>query len=65
VALAVIVTVPLTVAPFAGAVIETTGGVVSLFTVTETLLLAVKPAASLATAVSVCGPLATVFEFHE
>jgi hypothetical protein len=65
VALAVTVTVPLTVAPFAGAVSETTGGVVSLFTVMEALLVAVLPAASLATAVRVCDPLAAVFEFHE
>jgi hypothetical protein len=63
--LAVTVTVPLTVAPFAGAVIETTGGGVTLFTVMETLLVAVFPAASLATAVSVCVPFAAVFEFHE
>src|SRR6266851_3253181 len=47
VAFAVTVTpVPLTVAPFAGAVIDTDGGIVSLFTVTETLpLVAVFPAA--------------------
>jgi hypothetical protein len=55
-AFAVTETVPFTVAPFAGAVIETVGGVVSvvLLTVTVTLALVVLfPAASLATALSV------------
>src|SRR5437879_13874527 len=51
VALAETVTVPLTVAPAAGAVIDTVGGVVSLRTVTLTAAaVAVLPAASRATA---------------
>jgi hypothetical protein len=44
---------------------DITGGTATLFTVIETLLLAVLPAASLAVAVSVWVPLATVVVFHE
>src|SRR5207247_1366388 len=61
--------VPDTVAPFVGAVIETTGGVVSgavLETVTVTVAdVAVLPAASRATAVSVCVPFGAVVVSHE
>ncbi len=68
-AFAVIVTVPVRVWPAVGAVTETVGGVVSaawLLTVTETDVLVVElPAASRATAVSVCAPLATEAVFHE
>ena len=61
VALAEIVTVPATVAPLAGAVKETAGGVLSLKTVTVTLLdVAVFRAASRATAVKVWAPLLAV-----
>ena len=65
-AVAETVTVPPTVAPPAGAVIDTVGGVVSgLFTVTVTVVdVVVLPAASRATAVSVCVPLATVVVFQ-
>src|SRR6185503_19906545 len=57
-ALAVTVMVPLTVAPLAGAVMLTVGAVVSFETVTVTAAaVAVLPAASRATAVSVCVPL--------
>src|SRR5262249_23963612 len=61
-ALAVTVIVPLTVAPLAGAVMLTVGGVVSgagpFATVTVTAAEVVwLPAASRATAVRVCGPL--------
>ena len=66
VALALTVTVALTVAPFAGAVIATVGGVVSVFdTVTTTAAdVAVFPAASRARAVNVCEPLLVVVVFH-
>jgi hypothetical protein len=68
-ALAVTETVPLIVAPFAGALIDTVGGVVSgvpLLTVTVTVALVVLlPAASLAIARSVCEPLLDVVVFHE
>src|SRR5262249_5394634 len=58
-------TVEDTVDPGAGAVTDTVGGVVSLSTVTVTAVaVAVLPAASLATAVNVCDPLATVVESH-
>src|SRR5882724_8653203 len=64
-ALAVTVMVPLTVAPVAGAVMLTVGGVVSFDTVTVTAAaVAVLPAASRATAVSVCVPLLAVVVFH-
>src|SRR2546422_543879 len=57
-ALALIVVVPETVAPFAGAVRLTVGGVVSLSTVTViAAAVAVLPAASRATAVSACDAL--------
>jgi hypothetical protein len=59
-AFAVTLTVPDAVAPFAGAVIDTVGGVPGgpLFTVTVTLaLVAETPAVSFAIAVSVCAPL--------
>src|SRR5262245_37554199 len=57
---------PDTVAPFAGAVIDTVGGVVSaLLTVTLTAVaVAVLPAASRATAVSECTPSVAPMEFH-
>jgi len=66
-AVALTVTVPLTVALFAGEVIETVGGVVSaLFTVTFTLaLVAVFPAASFASAVSVWLAFETDVVFQE
>src|SRR5262249_6929285 len=55
-----------TVAPSAGAVMLTLGGVVSLKTVTVTAAaVAVLPAASRATAVTVCNPLLAVVVFHE
>jgi chorismate mutase len=63
-----IVTVPETVALFAGAVIDTVGGVVSvvLLTVTVTFaLVALFPAASLAIARTVCEPLLDVVVFQE
>src|SRR6267378_4924082 len=64
-ALAVTVVVPLTVAPVAGAVMLTVGGVVSFETVTVTAAaVAVLPAASRATAVSVCEPLLAVVVFQ-
>ena len=66
-ALAVTLTdTPDTVAPFAGAVTEVVGGMEStLFTVTPTgAEVAVLPAASRATAVSVCGPLLAVMVFQ-
>src|SRR5205823_1235260 len=60
--------VPDTVAPFVGAVIETTGGVVSgtvLETVTVTVAdVAVLPAASRATAVNVCVPFDAAVVSH-
>src|SRR6202035_2667952 len=65
-ALALTVTVPETVAPFAGAAMLIVGGVVSFETVTVTAVaVAVLPAASRATAVNVCEPLLTVVVFHE
>src|SRR5437867_2894570 len=65
-AFAVTVTVDLTVAPFTGDVMLTVGGVVSLDTVTVTAAdVAVLPAASRATALSVCEPLVAVVVFHE
>jgi hypothetical protein len=68
-AVAVTLTVPDTVAPFEGAVIETVGGVVSvvvLLTVTVTLaLVVVFPAPSLAIARKECDPLLTVAVFQE
>jgi hypothetical protein len=61
--------VPETVAPFAGAVIETTGGVVSgvpLFTVTVTAALVVLLfEVSLAIACNVCEPFAVFVESHD
>ena len=63
------VIVPETVAPLAGLVIWTVGGVVSgteLFTVTVTAVeVAVLPAASRATAVSVCELLVAVVVFQD
>ena len=57
VAFAVTVVVPDTVAPFAGKVIDTTGGAAALLTVTLSPALAVLfPAVSFATAFSVCVP---------
>ena len=65
-AVAVIVVVPETVAPSAGALIFTVGAVVSLNTVTVTAAdVAALPAASRARAVSVCEPLAAVVMVHE
>src|SRR6266704_730312 len=58
--------VPDTVAPFAGAVIDTVGGVVSLNTVTVTELEVYwRPSRSLATAVKVCEPLLAAVVSHE
>jgi len=48
---------------FAGAVIETAGGVVSM--VTEILLVAVFPSVSVAVALKVCDPLAAPAVFQE
>ena len=63
-ALAVTWTSPVTVAPAAGAVSETVGGA-PLSTVTATCVDVVAfPAASRATAVSWCGPLAAVRVFQ-
>src|SRR5437867_80176 len=65
-ALAVTVTVLLTVAPVNGAVRLTVGGVVSLNTVTVTAAdVVVLPAPSRATAVSVCDALLAAVVFHE
>src|SRR6266851_5636773 len=68
VAVALTVVVPVTVAPFAGAVIATVGGVVSgvgFETVTETGAdVVVLPAASRATAVSVWAPAVAVVVFQ-
>jgi hypothetical protein len=68
-ALALTCTVALTVAPLLGAVIDTAGAVVSgvLFaTVTCTEAdVVLFPAASRATAVSVCDPFVAVVVFHE
>src|SRR5262249_46923905 len=63
-AFAVTLTVDLTVAPFAGDVMPTAGGLLSTVTVT-TEEVAVLPAASRATAVKVCEPLLAVVVFHE
>jgi hypothetical protein len=58
VAVAVTVAVPDTVAPLAGAVIDTTGGATALLTVTVLpVLVVLTPAVSFATAFSVCEPL--------
>ena len=58
VAVAVTVAVPDTVAPLAGAVIDTTGGATALLTVTVLpALVVLVPAASFAMAFSVCEPL--------
>src|SRR5207249_3606194 len=69
VALAETVTVPVTESPATGAVMETAGGVVSgtgLLTVTLTAAeVATLPAASRATAVTLCTPLLAVVLFHE
>jgi hypothetical protein len=69
VAFAVTLTVPETVAPFAGAVTDTVGGVVSgveLLTVTVTAaLVVVFPAPSFAIALSVCEPLVDFVVSHE
>ena len=60
------VTAPATVAPFAGAVMETTGGVVSLETVTPMTALVVRfPAASRATADRVCAPFVEDLLSHD
>jgi len=63
-ALAAISTDPLSVAWAAGAVKATVGTVVSLNTVTTSDACALLPAASRATAVSVCGPLPAVAVLH-
>ena len=58
VAFAVTVAVPDTVAPLAGAVIDTTGGATALLTVTVSpALVVLTPAVSFATGLSVCDPL--------
>ena len=66
-AVAVTEIVPLTVALFAGAVIETVGGaVVVLLTVTETAALVVfVPAVSVAIAVKVCFALLNALVFND
>ena len=69
-ALALTVMVPETVAPFAGEVIDTVGGVVSGAGPFETVTVTgaevrMLPAASRAMAVSVCEPSATPAVFHE
>jgi hypothetical protein len=57
VALAVTVAVPDTVAPLAGAVIDTAGGATALLTVTVSpALVVLVPAVSFAMAFSVCDP---------
>jgi hypothetical protein len=57
VAVAVTIAVPDTVAPPAGAVIDTTGGATALFTViVSAALVVLVPAVSFATAFSVCDP---------
>src|SRR5436309_6741516 len=63
-AFAVTLTVPPTVAPFAGDVMLTAGGLLSTVTVTAEDV-AVLPAASRATTVRVCEPLVAVVVFHE
>src|SRR5207237_122816 len=65
VALAETVTMPETVAPAAGAVIDTVGGVVSATVTLTAAAVAVLPAASRATAVRVCSPVEAVAVFHE
>jgi len=62
-ALALIVIVPETVPPDAGAVMAVTGGVLSAVPVTVAAVVRF-PAASRATAVSVCDPLLVVPVFH-
>ena len=59
--------VPATVAPLAGAVIDTVGGVVFvLFTVIDTAaLVALFPEVSVATAVRLCWPFANVVVFND
>jgi hypothetical protein len=58
VAFAVTTAVPDTVAPLAGALIETTGGATALLTVTVSpALVVLVPAVSFAMAFSVCEPL--------
>jgi hypothetical protein len=68
-AFAVTLTVPETVAPAAGALIETVGAVVSgvvLLTVTVTAALVVElPAPSFAITLSVCAPFVAEVVFHE
>ena len=66
-AVAEMVVVPETVAAFAGAVIETDGGVVSTFAiVTDTGADVVRlPAASRAIALSRCGPFNNAVVFHD
>ena len=65
VALAVMSTVPFTVAPFAGDVIDTDGALMSLATLTDTVADVVTcPALSRATAATACGPLPTVVVFQ-
>src|SRR6266404_451894 len=65
VAFAVTVTVPETVAPAAGELIETDGAAVSFITVTVTAAdVVLLPAASRAIAVIVCDPLAALSVFH-
>jgi hypothetical protein len=57
VAVAVTTAVPDTVAPLAGAVIDTTGGATALLTVTVSpALVVLVPAVSFAMALSVCEP---------
>jgi hypothetical protein len=58
VALAITIAVPDTVAPLAGAVIDTNGGATALLTVTVSpALVVLVPAVSFAMAFSVCEPL--------
>src|SRR5215469_13637378 len=66
-AVAITLTVPETVEPLAGEVIDTVSGVVLvLFTVIDTAgLVALFPAASTATAVRLCLPFASVFVFSD
>jgi hypothetical protein len=69
-ALAATVSIPCTVAPFAGEVMLTVGGVVSgggaLFTVTVIgLELNCKPSVAVATALRVCEPLLAPVVFQE
>ena len=62
-ALALTTVVPATTAPPPGAVIDTVGATLS--TVTVTVLVAVLPAASRATALSVCEALLAVAVFQD